>query len=118
MSEPTATHPSSLVPYVSTYAVLLALATVSWLLAGLHMPGAVAIGLSIGAIKALLVLGYFMHLREEPFSFKLAIAVAAALVAIFISLTVLDPVTRSRGADLSAAEGGFGTIHGQNVRGR
>lgn len=100
MSQEAATHSTSIAPYVGTYAVLLVLATVSWLLAGLHIPGAVAIGLSIGAIKALLVLGYFMHLREEPFSFKLAIAVAAGLVTIFISLTVLDPMTRSRGADL------------------
>ena len=41
-----------------------------------------------------MVLGYFMHLSEEPFSFKLAIALSAMLVAVFIDLTALDPLTR------------------------
>jgi len=72
----------------------LVLATGSWLLAGIHVPGAIAIGLGIGAIKAFLVLGYFMHLAEEPFSFKLVIALSAMLVAVFVGLTALDPLTR------------------------
>jgi caa(3)-type oxidase subunit IV len=90
-----ATPQLSLRTYVWTYAVLLALATVSWVIAGLHVPGAVAIGLGIGAIKAVLVLAYFMHLAEEPFSFKLVIGVSVVLVAIFVGLTALDPLTRS-----------------------
>jgi cytochrome c oxidase subunit 4 len=102
MTQAHAAQPSSPAPYVWTYLALLALATASWMLASLHIPGAIAIGLSIGAVKALLVVGYFMHLREEPFSFKLILAVAIALVAIFIGLAVLDPVTRVRGADVDA----------------
>jgi caa(3)-type oxidase subunit IV len=94
MLEEPATNHQSVRVYVSTYVALLVLATGSWMLAGVHVPGAVAIGLGIGAIKAFLVLGYFMHLAEEPFSFKLVIAVAAVLVAVFIGLTALDPLTR------------------------
>lgn len=87
-------HTISLRTYLSTYVALLVLATASWLLAGLHIPGAVAIGLGIGAVKAVLVLTYFMHLGEESFSFKLVIAVSVTLVAVFIGLTALDPLTR------------------------
>jgi caa(3)-type oxidase subunit IV len=101
MSSEQATARLSIRAYVWTYAALLSLATASWLLASLHIPGAVALGLGIGAIKALLVLAYFMHLAEEPFSFKLVIAVSAVLVAVFIGLTALDPLTRSPEADMS-----------------
>jgi caa(3)-type oxidase subunit IV len=80
--------------YVTTYVVLLLLATVSWIIASFHVPGAVVLGLGIGAIKAVLVLAYFMHLSAEAFSFKLVLMTAVVLVAIFIGLTALDPLTR------------------------
>jgi caa(3)-type oxidase subunit IV len=80
--------------YVLTYVVLLVLATASWVIASFHVPGAVVLGLGIGAIKAVLVLAYFMHLSDEPFSFKLVLMTAIVLVAIFIGLTALDPLTR------------------------
>ncbi|HKU37941.1 MAG TPA: cytochrome C oxidase subunit IV family protein [Polyangiales bacterium] len=86
--------------YVLTYASLLVLATVSWLVAVLHVPGAVILAIAIGALKAVLVLAYFMHLAEEGFSFKLSIAAAAVMVLIFIGLTVLDPLTRGRDTQL------------------
>ena len=89
--------------YVWTYVALLVLATASWLLAHYHVPGGVALAVGIGALKALLVLAYFMHLAEESFSAKLAIATAAVLVLIFIGLTVLDPLTRARDAGTVAA---------------
>jgi caa(3)-type oxidase subunit IV len=80
--------------YVWTYVALLALATVSWIIASFHVPGAVVLGLGIGAIKAVLVLAYFMHLADEAFSFKLVLMAAVVLVAVFIGLTALDPLTR------------------------
>jgi caa(3)-type oxidase subunit IV len=81
--------------YVLTYVALLVLATLSWLLAVVHVPGGVIFGMLIGAIKAVLVLAFFMHLAEEAFSFKLVIAVSAILVLIFVGLTVVDPLTRT-----------------------
>lgn len=90
----------SLRAYVVTYAALVTLATASWLLAGLHVPGGVVLAVGIGAVKAVLVLAYFMHLSEEAFSFKLTVATAFVLVFIFIGLTVLDPLTRSRDVHL------------------
>lgn len=82
--------------YVLTYLSLLVLATASWLIAILHVPGGVILAIAIGVIKALLVLAYFMHLAEEGFSFKLTMATSVLMVLIFISLTVLDPFTRAR----------------------
>ena len=86
--------------YVLTYISLLVLATLSWLIAVGHVPGGAILAISIGVIKAVLVLAYFMHLAEEGFSFKLTMATAVAVVVIFIGLTVLDPLTRTRDAHL------------------
>jgi|SRR4051812_46287981 caa(3)-type oxidase subunit IV len=90
--------------YVLTYLSLLALATLSWLIAALHLPGGVILAIAIGAIKAVLVLAYFMHLAEEGFSFKLTMATSAVMVLIFIGLTVLDPLTRARDSHLVDAK--------------
>jgi caa(3)-type oxidase subunit IV len=84
--------------YVITYLSLLALATLSWLLAVFHVPGGGPISIGIAVVKALLVLAYFMHLAEEPFSFKLTMATSVIMVMIFIGLTALDPLTRNADA--------------------
>lgn len=81
--------------YVWTYVILLLLATLSWIVAVLHVPGGAPIAIGIGALKALLVLAYFMHLSEEAFSFRLAISIAALMVLVFIGLSVIDPLTRT-----------------------
>jgi caa(3)-type oxidase subunit IV len=89
----TAAHSSTRL-YVAVYGALLVLATASWLLARLHTPLLLPLAIGIGAIKALLVLRYFMHLGTEPFSFKLAIASAGILVLILVALTTLDVLSR------------------------
>src|ERR1700759_1441169 len=88
------TEPVSLRTYVVTYAALLVLATLSWWSAGWSGSFALGIALAIGALKALLVLGLFMHLLEERFSRRLVMAIAAILVGVWIALTVIDPRTR------------------------
>lgn len=93
--------------YVITYLVLLLLATASWLIALLHVPGAIVLAIGIGAIKAVLVLAYFMHLAEEGFSFRLTIVTSVVMVLIFIGLTVLDPLTRGRDARLFVSDGQY-----------
>jgi cytochrome c oxidase subunit IV len=81
---------------VSTYLVLIGLAGASLGLA--HVPLdhrlALAIALAIGAVKAAIVLSVFMRLTAETFGFKLVMAVAAALVLVFVGLSALDPMTR------------------------
>ena len=101
MSSKSAGGRVSLRAYIVTYASLLVLATLSWLIADLRLPGELLWAIAIAALKAVLVLGYFMHLAEEAFSFKLAIATAVTMVAIFISLTVLDPLTRTADARIA-----------------
>ena len=81
--------------YIFTYLALLALATVSLLLSGLPDALAVTLSLAIGAIKAAVVLLLFMHLSEEPFSYRFVMIVSSVLVCVLIALTVLDPVTRA-----------------------
>lgn len=100
MSTETESQHVSVRAYILTYVSLLVLATLSWWIAVAHVPGGVILAISIGVIKAVLVLAYFMHLAEEGFSFKLTITTAVAMVVIFIGLTVLDPLTRARDSHL------------------
>jgi cytochrome c oxidase subunit 4 len=92
VSEPV--HPIGLRVYVFTYVGLLALATLSFLLAGLPSSIGLVVALTIAAIKAVLVMMYFMHLREERFSVHFVMIVAVLLVGVFVGLTALDPATR------------------------
>ena len=81
--------------YIFTYMALLALATLSLLLSGLPDALALTLSLAIGAVKAAAVLLLFMHLIEEPFSYRFVMIVSSVLVCILIALTVLDPITRA-----------------------
>jgi len=81
--------------YLFTYGGLIALATLSLVLAVLPIHTGVAAALAIAAVKALLVLGWFMHLVEENLGSKLVILVSTLLVATLIALTALDPLTRA-----------------------
>lgn len=90
------THPpAKLSTYIYTYLALLALATLSLLLSGLPDALALTLSLAIGAVKAAAVLLLFMHLIEEPFSYRFVMIVSTVLVCILIALTVLDPITRA-----------------------
>ena len=80
--------------YVATYLSLVALATLSLLLKGLAESVALALSLVIAGVKAVAVLLYFMHLREERFSFRFVMLISSVLVGILIALTALDPLTR------------------------
>jgi cytochrome c oxidase subunit IV len=94
MLQPYKPSPVTLRAYIATYIALLVLATASWLFAGLPDGSALIVALGIAAIKAVLVLLFFMHLIEERFSYRFVMLIAVVLVGVFISLTVLDPLTR------------------------
>lgn len=81
--------------YVASFVALLVLATASLLMAGLPDRLALFVALSIALSKSLIVLFYFMHLREERFSYRFIMLVSSLLVCILIGLTVLDPITRA-----------------------
>jgi cytochrome c oxidase subunit 4 len=79
-----------------TFGALVVLATAS-LVVGVfvHLPFvAPSISLFIAAVKAVLVLWFFMHLAEQPFRARLAVAVALVLVLILVALTATDVATR------------------------
>jgi caa(3)-type oxidase subunit IV len=95
MSAPQTPNQTRLSTYVVTYVALIVLATLSWLGGGLWGRAALGVALGIGATKALLVLQVFMHLHEERFSYRAVMLVAAVLVGIFVSLTLVDPLTRA-----------------------
>jgi len=80
--------------YVFTYAGLLVLATLSLLLSVLPLHTGLAVALAIAAVKALLVLAWFMHLGQERLGAKLVIFFSTLLVTTLIVLTALDPLTR------------------------
>jgi cytochrome c oxidase subunit 4 len=82
--------------HLLTFVVLVVLATAS-LLVGVfvHLPVvAPAISLAIAAVKAVLVLWFFMHLAEQTFRTRLAVAVALVLVLMLVALTATDVATR------------------------
>lgn len=70
--------------------IFLTLATV--LLSGLDVgnAGALLIAMSVAAVKAGLVLYFFMHLNHEPLIFKLFVALAFVTLATLFLLTFSD----------------------------
>jgi cytochrome c oxidase subunit IV len=88
------------VAYVATFAGLLVLATVSLLLSFLHWKvGGLVVSLAIAAVKAVLVLFFFMHLAEQRFTNRMTMLVGAAFVTLLVGLTAADVGTRHTLAD-------------------
>lgn len=87
-------HVSSRAIVLTTLA-LLVLWGVSW--AASYVPAgrfSLPIALAIAAVKAVLVLLYFMELATERFSIRATVISSAALVVVFVLLTALDVETR------------------------
>lgn len=83
------------VAYVATFVGLLLLATVSLLLSFLHWPvWGTVVALGIAAVKAILVLFFFMHLVEQRFSNRMAVLVSVLFVGLLVGLTTADVATR------------------------
>ena len=95
VSEP-GTHDGSVRPYLIVWGVLMALTALTVTSAGLNLPKiAILICLGIAAVKSILVLLYFMHLRQEKrMLVKLVIPLAIVALAIFIAGTYSDVITR------------------------
>lgn len=81
--------------YLLTWISLLVLTAVTVTVAGMHLGTvSVAVACTIATVKGLLVVGYFMHLRDEPPMFRVMFFVAILVLAIFIGLTFFDPPLR------------------------
>jgi cytochrome c oxidase subunit IV len=79
--------------YAATFAALLALATVSFVLSRARI-GGLPVALLIAATKAVLVLWFFMHLAAQHASSRIAILVAAMMILLLVGLTSLDVASR------------------------
>jgi len=84
-------HPSIRSVHVTT-AALLALWGVSWALSYLDL--GVGVALAIAAVKAVLVVLVFMELAVERFSAQATAITAGVMVAVFVTLTLLDVLRR------------------------
>ena len=82
--------------YFGVFVALLALTTVTILVANVDLgPLNTPLALLIAAAKALLVLLFFMHLREAPGLLWVAAGAGFFWLAILIVLTMSDVATRS-----------------------
>jgi caa(3)-type oxidase subunit IV len=91
-----ATHQIHVGHRIAAFAALILLATLSLVLGtALHWYwGDVAISLTIAALKAYLVLFFFMDLAEQPFRARVAISVALALVLLLVGFVAMEVATR------------------------
>ena len=91
-------NPSGLVNYTTYILVWLGLVVFTGLtvtLAGFHFGSiSVVLVLLVAAVKSMLVLYYFMHLKYEKPLFRNMVLVATIALAIFIGLTFLDILFR------------------------
>jgi heme/copper-type cytochrome/quinol oxidase subunit 4 len=81
--------------YLYAYAALIVRASASLGLSLLPVHTGLGVALAIGAVKAFIVLAWFMHLVEENFGAKVFMFLAALLVCTLVLLTALDPLTRA-----------------------
>jgi cytochrome c oxidase subunit 4 len=82
--------------YIWIWVALLVLTALTVTTADLNVGRiGIVVVLAIAAVKSILVLLYFMHLRwEKRLLLKLLVPIAIATLAIFIGLTFTDILTR------------------------
>ncbi|HEY3451030.1 MAG TPA: cytochrome C oxidase subunit IV family protein [Myxococcales bacterium] len=82
--------------YLAVWVVLVVLAAGSFLFSRIHPPEpwAILVALAVAAVKAVLVMLFFMHLWAHRGASRLAMAVAFGFIGLLMSLTVADVVTR------------------------
>ncbi len=77
--------------YLMVWFALVLFTGITITVAGLQVEGwSVFAAIAIAAIKATLVLFYFMHLRYEAAIFKVALTVAMLTLAVIMALTFAD----------------------------
>jgi cytochrome c oxidase subunit 4 len=105
--------PTSSLRILLVGAVLLALLLLSWGLARIGLGSwSTPVALGIAAVKAGLVVWFFMELSEAAASLRVAGAVVAVLFVIFLALTSADPATRAQAPLVPASTSGDPTPPG------
>jgi cytochrome c oxidase subunit 4 len=83
--------------YAFVWIGLVALAALSFGLSFAHLgPFGPAVALTIGAVKAVLIAAFFMHLVEQPSISRWAFATGLILVGLLLLMVSLDVLTRER----------------------
>jgi cytochrome c oxidase subunit 4 len=80
---------------LTVWASLLVLTAVTVTVAGLHLGSfSVFTAIAIAAVKASLVLLFFMRLKVEPVIFRVMLLAAAATITVIMALTFADVAFR------------------------
>jgi cytochrome c oxidase subunit IV len=88
--------PVSMRTYTAVFVALLTLTTITVMASFIHMGRFNDIvALTIAVTKALLVLVYFMHLRDSPGLSRLAVVAGVFWLLTMIVLTMSDVLTRA-----------------------
>ena len=88
-------HPTSIRPYLLTWAILMLLLVLTWGAAQINLgPFNVAVALVIAISKMALVLLYFMHVRHSSRLTWIFVAAGFVWFLIMIDLTLSDYLTR------------------------
>ena len=81
--------------YVLTWISLLILTAITVSVAGMHLGNlSVFAAVLIAAVKAGIVLNFFMHLKYESALFKVMVYVALVALSVFIGITFFDILFR------------------------
>jgi len=81
--------------FLMVWAALLVLTGVTVTVAGLHLGSfSVFTAIAIAAVKASLVLLFFMRLKYEPFFFRVMLFAAVATITVIMALTFADVAFR------------------------
>jgi cytochrome c oxidase subunit 4 len=89
-------HHSHVGRYVVVWGALLVLTVATYLIAKIHVPGAlgILIALVIATAKGALVALFFMHLWDQHGPSRLVFVTSLVFVALLIGLTMADYATR------------------------
>ena len=88
-------HDSGYGIYIVVWLALLVLTAITVTVGGMDLGKlSVMTALAIAAVKATLVLGYFMHLKYERPYLKVMFLVVVITLTVFIGLTFFDPLYR------------------------
>jgi caa(3)-type oxidase subunit IV len=93
MSERIESHRDHTGRYVAIWAVLVAALVVSLLLGGVNFPTVtVVLIFSVAALKAYMVMAYFMHIKGAPIFVTVILATGAVCLVLLLLGTLIDVV--------------------------
>ena len=97
-------HAHTATPYVVVWLILCVLTGLTVWTGQMHLGAwALPLALAIATTKSLLVLIFFMHLKEDKGVNRMVVAVAVVFVLLLLGITLGDVATRFKGTTPSGA---------------